>query len=154
MLVYYGWAGRDFLFGSELKALRRHPDFDRTIDRQALRAFAARTYIPAPRSIYRSMFKLLPGTIVTLSAADRIEPLTSPPKEGRTGAMELRRYWNYRDVVRRGISDPIADESEALEQLEQGLAAAIKGQSFADVPVGAFLSGGIDSSTVVALYQK
>lgn len=154
MLVYYGWAGRDFLFGSELKALRRHPDFDRRVDRQALRAFAARTYIPAPRSIYRGVFKLPPGTILTLSAAERVEPLTNPPKEGRTGALQLRRYWSYRDVVRRGLADPIGDERDALEQLEQGLAAAIKGQSFADVPVGAFLSGGIDSSTVVALYQK
>ncbi|MFL6734487.1 MAG: asparagine synthase (glutamine-hydrolyzing), partial [Sphingomicrobium sp.] len=152
--LYYGWAGRDLIFGSELKALRCHPKFDRTIDRVALKAFAARTYIPAPRSIYQSIFKLPPGTILTLSEAGLAEPLSNPPEEGRTGPLQLHRYWNYRDVVRRGMADPIVDEGEALEMLEQVLAVAIKGQSFADVPVGAFLSGGIDSSTVVALYQK
>lgn len=152
--LYYGWAGRDLVFGSELKALRCHPRFDRTIDRHALKAYAARTYIPAPRSIYRGVFKLLPGTILTVSTAGRQELLSSPPTEGRTGSLQLCRYWNYRDVVRKGLDDPIADENEALEMLEQALAGAIKGQSFADVPVGAFLSGGIDSSTVVALYQK
>lgn len=154
MLAYYGWAGRDFIFGSELKALRCHPEFDRTIDRLALRAYAARTYIPAPRSIYRRVFKLPPGTILTLRTGDRAEPLARAPTEGRTGALELRRYWSYRDVVRRGLAAPIQDAPEALDQLEQALARAIRGQSLADVPVGAFLSGGIDSSTVVALYQK
>jgi asparagine synthase (glutamine-hydrolysing) len=152
--LYYGWAGRDFIFGSELKALRCHPGFDRTIDRQALRDFAARTYVPAPRSIYRGMFKLAPGTILTLSAAAQIEPMTGPPAEGGSGPVQLRRYWSYRDVVQGGLANPIGNEAEALEQLEQALAAAIREQSFADVPVGAFLSGGIDSSTVVALYQK
>lgn len=152
--LYYGWAGRDLVFGSELKALRCHPKFDPTIDRNALRAFAARTYIPAPRSIYRNIFKLPPGTILSLSAAALSEPLTDPPEEGRSGTLQLHRYWSYRDVVREGLADPILDEAEALELLERALAGAIEGQSFADVPVGAFLSGGIDSSTVVAMYQK
>jgi asparagine synthase (glutamine-hydrolysing) len=150
----YGRAGRDLVFGSELKALRCHPRFDWTIDRQALKAFAARTYIPAPRSIYRSIFKLPPGTILTLSKDALAQPLSSPPEEGCTGSLQLRRYWSYRDVVRQGLADPVRHEGEALEMLEEALAGAIKGQSFADVPVGAFLSGGIDSSTVTALYQK
>src|SRR4029079_1760808 len=64
------------------------------------------------------------------------------------------RYWSYRDVVRRGLDDPIADEAEALPELERVLARAVHSQSMADVPVGAFLSGGVDSSTVCALYQK
>lgn len=152
--LYYGWAGRDLVFGSELKALRCHPDFDVTIDRTALRAFAARTYIPAPRSIYKSVFKLPPGTILSLSLASLVQPLSEPPKESQTGPLQLRRYWNYRDVVSDGLANPIVDEAEAVELLEQALAQSIRGQSFADVPVGAFLSGGIDSSTVVALYQK
>jgi asparagine synthase (glutamine-hydrolysing) len=152
--LYYGWAGRDLVFGSELKALRCHPKFDRTIDRGALKSFAARTYIPAPRSIYRAIFKLPPGTILSLSPEGLAQPLSSPPAAGGTGALRLHHYWSYGDVVRHGLDDPIADEDEALELLEQALADAVKGQSFADVPVGAFLSGGIDSSTVVALYQK
>ncbi len=152
--LYYGWAGRDFIFGSELKALRCHPRFDRTIDRQALKQFAARTYVPAPKSIYRAMFKLPPGTILTLDASANVAPLADPVEEDGSGPIRLTRYWSYRDVVRDGLANPVLDESEALDQLEQALATAIRGQSFADVPVGAFLSGGIDSSTIVALYQK
>ena len=152
--LFYGWAGKDLIFGSELKALRCHPKFKREIDRNALRAFASRTYIPAPLSIYRGIFKLPPGSILSLSADELRHPLSSPPDVERTGALGLRRYWNYRDVVRGGLADPISSHGEALDQLERALADAIKGQSFADVPIGAFLSGGIDSSTVVALYQK
>lgn len=152
--LYYGWAGRDLIFGSELKALRCHPKFDRTIDRGALNAFVARTYVPAPKSIYRSIFKLPPGSILSLSSDALAQPLSSPPETGQTAALRLQSYWSYRDVVREGLADPISDENEALDMVEVALAGAIRGQSFADVPVGAFLSGGIDSSTVVALYQK
>lgn len=152
--LYYGWAGGDLVFGSELKALHCHPRFDPEIDRTALRTFAARTYIPSPRSIYRGIFKLLPGTILSISPAALAQPASEPPEEGDAGPLRLRRYWNYREVVRDWLANPIEDEDEAIHLLEQALAQAIKGQSFADVPVGAFLSGGIDSSTIVALYQK
>jgi asparagine synthase (glutamine-hydrolysing) len=153
--LYYGWAGRDFVFGSELKALRGHPKFDNSIDRRALRMFTSRTYIPAPLSIYRRVFKLPPGCILQITAEGAHAPLDEPPEEGREAyGVRLTRYWSYKDIVRRGLADPIADEAEALEELERALAISIRGQSFADVPVGAFLSGGIDSSTVVALYQK
>jgi len=152
--LYYGWAGRDFVFASELKAVRCHPEFDPEIDRTALRAFASRTYVPAPRSIYRNIFKLLPGSILTLAAAALARPMSEPPEEGAAGPLQLRRYWNYRNVVRDGLASPVENVADAVDLLERALAQSIKGQSFADVPVGAFLSGGIDSSTVVALYQK
>jgi len=152
--LYYGCAGRDLVFGSELKALRAHPGFDAPIDRRALRLLAARTYIPAPLSIYEGVFKLPPAAILTFSADAATRPLAEPPAEGRTDGVSLEYYWSYRDVVRSGLERPIEDEAEALEELERTLAAAISGQSMADVPVGAFLSGGIDSSTVCALYQK
>lgn len=153
--LYYGWAGGDFVFGSELKALRAHPRFDNAIDRRALRQFAARTYIPAPLSIYERVFKLEPGCILSISPNAARIPLTKAPEEGcAQNGLTLARYWSYRDVVREGLEQPIQDEPDALEGLEQVLAAAIQGQSIADVPVGAFLSGGVDSSTVVALYQK
>src|SRR5688500_1858362 len=145
--LYYGWVGRDFLFASELKAIRAHPRFDGEIDRRALRLFAARTYIPAPFSIYKRLFKLEPGCVLTITPEEAGTPLDTPPKG-------IRGYWSYRDVVRRGLEQPIEDEREALDQLEQVLSTAISGQSVADVPVGAFLSGGIDSSTMIALYQK
>jgi len=153
--LYYGWAGQDFIFGSELKALTAHPRFDNPIDRRALGLFAARTYIPAPRSIYRRIFKLLPGCVLTVDVDAAGRPRDDAPAEGTaSGGLRLERYWAYRDVVRAGLRDPIRDEAEVLEELERTLAAAIRGQSMADVPVGAFLSGGIDSSTVCALYQK
>jgi asparagine synthase (glutamine-hydrolysing) len=153
--LYYGWAGRDFVFASELKAIRAHPRFDNAIDRRALRLFAARTYIPAPHSIYERIFKLEPGCILSVAAEAVASGRSDAPIEGRpAGGLKLTRYWSYREVMAEGFADPIADEGDALERLEQVLADAIRGQAVADVPVGAFLSGGIDSSTVVALYQK
>lgn len=152
--TYYGWAGRDFVFASELKAIRVHPKFEANIEREALGLLAARGYIHAPLSIYRGIFKLLPGCIATLSGSALEHPLNHPPAEGVEGPFRLHRYWSYRRVVRDGLANPIQHETEALEALEKVMAEAIAGQSLADVPVGAFLSGGVDSSTVVALYQK
>jgi asparagine synthase (glutamine-hydrolysing) len=153
--LYYGWAGKDLVFGSELKVLRAHPRFGNAIDRRALKLFAARTYIPAPLSIYERVFKLPPGCLLTVTPEGAVRPRSEPPREGETrDGLSLTRYWSYRDVVRRGLDDPIEDEGEALAELEEALARAIGGQSMADVPVGAFLSGGIDSSTIVGLYQK
>ena len=153
--LYYGWTGGDFVFASELKAIRSHPRFANEIDRRAVRLLAARTYIPAPLSIYRDIYKLEPGCILEVPlAAARTIPSAPPGKsEGKSG-LRLSRYWSYRQAVSDGLADPIADEGAALEALEQVLADAIRGQAVADVPVGAFLSGGIDSSTIVALYQK
>lgn len=153
--LYYGWAGKDFLFASELKAIRAHPGFAGEIDRGALKLFTARTHIPAPFSIYKRLFKLEPGCVLTITSEAAKIPLDAPPEiDGPANGIHIRRYWSYRDVVRRGLEQPIEDQREALDQLEQALARAISGQSVADVPVGAFLSGGIDSSAIVALYQK
>jgi asparagine synthase (glutamine-hydrolysing) len=152
--LYYGRVGGNFLFASELKAMRSHPGFDNPIDRGALRMLAARTYIPAPLSIYEGIYKLEPGCILTVDRDAASAPIASAPADGAGGPIRLERYWSYRSVVSEGLADPIIDEHEALERLEQVLAQAIGGQGVADVPVGAFLSGGIDSSTIVALYQK
>ena len=153
--LYYGWAGKAFVFGSELKALRAHPEFDNAIDRRALRVFAARTYIPAPLSIYQGVFKLPAGCILSINPSAAERPLSGPPEKGSdSDGLSLKRYWSYRDVVRSGLEHPVGDEQAALDELEKVLATAIASQSMADVPVGAFLSGGIDSSTICALYQK
>jgi asparagine synthase (glutamine-hydrolysing) len=150
--LYYGWAGKDLLFGSELKALRRHPQFSRKIDRQALARFVSLGYVPAPLSIYRGIFKLEPGCVLTVRAG--AGPISAPPAEGANAPVSLSRYWSYRDVVLDGLDRPFADEVEAIDALDRSLKDSVRGQAMADVPVGAFLSGGIDSSTVVALYQK
>ena len=152
--LYYGWVGGDFLFASELKAMRAHPGFANPVDRDALGAFAARTYVPAPRSIYCDIYKLEPGCILSVTPDTARAAPGAPPAEGRSGGVTLTRYWSYRDVLAEGAHDPIASEGDAIAALDAALGEAIAGQAMADVPVGAFLSGGIDSSTVVALYQR
>lgn len=139
--MYYGWqsGGRAFLFGSELKALACHPDFEGEIDRGALADYMRNAYISAPRSIYRGIFKLLPGCILTL---------------GEIGEPRVEPYWSAADVIERGLSDRYAlSDDEAIEELDAILARAVSTQLIADVPVGAFLSGGLDSSTIVAFMQ-
>ena len=142
--LYYGLAGKTFLFGSELKALRAHPDFVREINRGALALLMRHNYIPQPYSIYEGIYKLTPGCILTLSAGDSPWPQLPCP----------RPYWSARMVYEGAVADPFkGTEEEALEQLEGLLRDAVRLRMVADVPQGAFLSGGIDSSTVVALMQ-
>jgi asparagine synthase (glutamine-hydrolysing) len=139
--LYYGWSGRTFLFGSELKALRAHPDFHATIDRQALLPYLRYGYIPAPGTIYDAFFKLPPGTILTIGRRDAPAPKPVP-------------YWSIDHIVESGLANPFpGSDAEATDRLDALLRNAIRDQMVADVPVGALLSGGIDSSTVVALMQ-
>ncbi len=153
--LYYGWAAGDFVFASELKAIRSLSCFANGVDRQAVQLLAARAYIPAPFSIYRGLFKLDPGTILTVTPDAVRAPRETPPRAGeRVAGISLSPYWSYRQALLEGLSDPIESEDEALDALDAAITCSIAGQAVADVPVGAFLSGGIDSSTVVAFYQK
>ena len=138
--LYYGWVGRTFVFGSELKALRAHPQWNAEIDRGALALFMRHNYVPAPHSIYRGISKLLPGHALTLRWQSR-EPVIKP-------------YWSARAAAERGFSNRSSNSEEELStELEALLRDAVRKQMVADVPLGAFFSGGIDSSTVVALMQ-
>jgi asparagine synthase (glutamine-hydrolysing) len=138
--LYYGWQGGILLFGSELKALRAHPAFRADIDRCVLAGYFRRGYVSAPHSIYRGIFKLLPGYYLQFS---RQEPAPRP-----------RCYWSLREVAAKGLAEPFdAGDAEAVSRLECELSRAVAQQSIADVPLGAFLSGGIDSSTIAALMQ-
>ncbi|MBV8270175.1 MAG: asparagine synthase (glutamine-hydrolyzing) [Planctomycetaceae bacterium] len=140
--LYYGWMGGTFLFGSELKALRAHPAFEGEVDRAALAAYVQHSYVPGPYCIYKGLRKLTPGTILTLGAT---RPGATPTPEP---------YWDARGVADAGMSAPFrGGEADAVDQLDRLLREAIAQQMIADVPLGAFLSGGIDSSTVVALMQ-
>ena len=142
--LYYGWSGQAFLFGSELKACRAYPGFNAVIDRNALSLLLRHNYIPTPYSIYQGIGKLLPGTILTIPLAGTSPGLVPDPQP----------YWSARSVVELGIADPFAgSESEAISRLDDLLRQVIAGQMVADVPVGAFLSGGVDSSAIVALMQ-
>ena len=138
--LYYGWQGDTFLFGSELKALRAHPAFKAVIDRNALCLFLRHAYIPAPYSIYEGIAKLPPGSLLAVSR-QRKEPI-------------IFQYWSGAAAAENGIANPFAGPAEhAVDELETLLSDSVGRQMVADVPLGAFLSGGIDSSTVVALMQ-
>jgi asparagine synthase (glutamine-hydrolysing) len=153
--LFYGWVGEDFAFASELPAIQLHPRFDNRIDRNALGLFAARNYVPTPLSIYERIYKLQPGCILSVSPDVAAYAQSEPPQPGFASAhLKLERYWSYRETIMDGLDEPIENEELALEELEAALSQSVMGQSLADVPVGAFLSGGIDSSTIVALYQK
>jgi asparagine synthase (glutamine-hydrolysing) len=141
--LYYGrqFAGGPFLFGSELKALAQHPAFRPEVDRQALTLLLRYMYVPAPFSIYHGIAKLPPGTVLTLRSASD-EPV-------------IEHYWSGAAVAEAGVADPLQlGDEEAVDALEQLLDGAIGHQMIADVPLGAFLSGGVDSSAVIALMQK
>ena len=153
--LYYGWAAGNFVFASELKAISSLSGFANPVDRRAVQLLVARAYIPAPFSVYQRLFKLEPATILTVTLEAVRSPRDEAPRTGgRADGMTLISYWSYRETLLDGLADPFASEAEALDALEHALAASIDGQAVADVPVGAFLSGGIDSSTVVALYQR
>ena len=129
-------------FGSELKALIAGPSFDRAIDGDALAAYLRYLYVPAPRSIFRNALKLLPAHILTIS--DPTLPLPAP-----------RPYWSLRGAVRAGLENPLTgSEGDAIEALDGLMTDAVKCRMVSDVPLGALLSGGIDSSAVVAMMQE
>ena len=152
--LYYGWTRGAFVFGSELSALRQYPGFDNAIDRNALALYAEYACVPAPYSIYEHIYKLEPACVLALPLAAAERAPSDAPFAPARGAFTIERYWSLADVARRGMSDPLRDEYEAIAQLETALAEAVRLQSIADVPLGAFLSGGIDSSAVVALMQS
>lgn len=149
--LYYGWHQNTLLFGSELKALIAHPAFIREVDRDALLELMRYGYVPAPYSIFANTCKIRPGTIRTFHVpGDRAGATT----QANCSGVEAE-YWTHQEIMVAGASRPFAGSlSDAVDQLESLLSAAVRLQLEADVPVGAFLSGGIDSSTVVALSQQ
>ncbi len=138
--LYYGTQGASLFFGSELKALRAHPAFVAQLDSSAVAGFLRVGYVPSPLSIYAGIHKLPPGTFVV---ARRGEPCSRPTA-----------YWSLLQVVRQGQREPFAgNEDDAVDELERTLTKAVVAQQMSDVPLGAFLSGGVDSSLIVALMQ-
>lgn len=149
--LYYGWCRAGFAFASELKAMRTLPGFDNPVDEDAVRLLLGYNAIPAPHSIYRRIFKLEPGTTLSIPleivdhADDRPLSRHSPP------GVRFSRYYNYIDVVRAGAANPYSDPEEARRGVREALTGAVAQQLIADVPVGTFLSGGVDSSLITAL---
>jgi asparagine synthase (glutamine-hydrolysing) len=181
--LYYGWAttastaAPAFVFGSELKALRAYPGFANPVSREALALYMRFTYVPAPYSIYQNIFKLEPACMLSINADFRTNSIkninSALPQTGKLleaahlptapsaplrppavqGGLRMQRWWSLASVVEAGVQNQISSEAEALETLEQRLKDAVRVQSLADVPLGAFLSGGVDSSCIVSLMQ-
>ena len=139
--LYYGWQGDCFLFGSELKALRAHPSFNAPVDRGALALLLRHNYIPAPYSIHRGIYKLQAGCFLKVTQWDREpEPIS---------------YWSMRQIAELGSANPFSGtDAEAIEETKRLLERSISRQMIADVPLGALLSGGIDSSLVTSIMQS
>lgn len=141
--LYYSYERGQFVFASEFKALRQFPGVSRSVDRQALSLLLKHGYIPAPHSIYAGVFKMQPGQIMTLRLVNGV---VSKP--------ETKNYWSFDKVRSAGAAEEFSgSDAEAVERLDAEIRESVHGQMLADVPLGAFLSGGVDSSTVVAMMQ-
>jgi len=142
--LYYGWCGKAFLFGSELKPLQAHPSFDNRISRNSVASFLRHNYIPCPWSIFEGVHKQRPGTILTISG-DRF---------GNPDTIRETVYWSMQRVVEEGRDRPFeGNDQDTLDELDALLRDAVRCRMVSDVPLGAFLSGGVDSSLVVAMMQ-
>ena len=139
--LYYGWIKEQFVFGSEFKSIKKFPEFNNPIDRDSLALFLRFNSIPAPHSIYKDIFKLEPGQIIQIHTDSK--------------KIKKHNYWSTEYVYKKGHMAQFSfTPSEAVNQLETTLSNAVSAQMQSDVPLGAFLSGGIDSSTIVALMQS
>src|SRR6266851_6584961 len=138
--LYYAAGPDRVLFASQLKALRAAPGWTPTIDDDAVAGYLRHAYVPQPHTIYREARKLAPGHVLTLRRGSAAEP---------------KCFWDLRAIAVAGQrrNDPAPDPNEAVERLDELLRDSVRLRMIADVPLGAFLSGGIDSSSVVALMQ-
>lgn len=153
--LYYGWSDGSFFFASELKALRCYPGFNGSIAKDVLPLYLRYSYIPAPYSIYRNIYKLEPGCILMIHSSESYtEPGFAPHAPCEDAHWKLQRYWSLEDQINKRGQGMLLDEHEALSALENTLLESVRLQSVADVPLGAFLSGGIDSSLIAALMQS
>lgn len=142
--LYYGWANGQFLFGSELKSMTIHPQWVGQIDHNVVALYLRYRYIPTPYSIYQNIYKLQPGSSLTLHQ----------PTLKENQLPDIEPYWSLSEVAQQGQNQPFTGTpAEALDELEKRLTESVCSQMIADVPLGAFLSGGVDSSTIVALMQ-
>jgi asparagine synthase (glutamine-hydrolysing) len=142
--LYYGWIDDVLVFASELKALRCFPGFNNPVSSEALAAYLRFSHVPAPLTIYENIYKLEPASMLSLTGAQR----------ETTGKPLTQSYWSLSSVAGNGVANRFNDEDEALDTVETQLLESVRLQSCADVPLGAFLSGGIDSSLIVALMQQ
>ena len=153
--LYYGWSNGVFLFGSELKALRSYKGFNNKIDRNVLSLYMQYMYVPSQYSIFKDIYKLDPGCILKIDDSGR----SQPPKQITSSVFDakgvcVKQWYSLSRTAKNSQNNLIEDKSEAIDLLEKTLLESVQSQLISDVPLGAFLSGGIDSSTIVALMSK
>jgi asparagine synthase (glutamine-hydrolysing) len=160
--LYYGWNSQGFYFASEMRAIEVLPFVERSIDTDSLALFMQYNYIPAPWSIYKNFFKLVPGTLLTISSHELLHrPSSFSPHPEEPATLRPKRFWSLKDVASCAVvslkEQPLKSEEELDEMLNEYhalLRDSIRLRMVADVPLGAFLSGGIDSSLVVSVMQE
>jgi len=136
--LYFGRIDGAFLFASELKSIVTFPGFDNKVSKSSLKEYLRYNYIPAPASIYEDIYKLIPGSFAVI---------------GKDHSIQYKTYWSPEKVFLHGGKNLFTNDSQALNFMEDQLSDAVSAQMLADVPLGAFLSGGIDSSLIAALMQ-
>jgi len=152
--LYYGWLGGSFYFASELKAIEKVVPKDKlAIDNEGLSGFLRNGYISAPYSIYRHVYKLMPGTILSIPLSKDMKPHQYSPWPD-AASFSPKTYWSVYNSANEGLSNLIVREDEVIEQLDKVLHQSVRRQMIADVKVGTFLSGGIDSTVVSAIAQR
>ncbi len=145
--LYIGWAGQDLVFASELKSFHAHPDFVPEINRDALALYMRYGYLHAPYSIFKNVWQLLPAGRMTLDVGNL--------KVGENLAEQMETYWSLKNIAEEGRAHLTnKSQNEIIDEFEEMLGRAVSMRMMSDVPLGAFLSGGIDSSAIVALMQK
>ena len=153
--LYYGWSNGVFMFGSELKALRSYKGFDNEIDRNALSLYMQYMYVPSPYSIFKDIYKLDPGCILQI---DSIGTVDSPKKitssEFNAKGVSIKKWYSLSEVAKKSQKNLITNQQDSINFLESTLYKTVENQLISDVPLGAFLSGGVDSSMIVALMSK
>lgn len=151
--LYYGWSNGVFLFGSELKALQKYKRFSNQIDRGALSLYMKYMYVPTPYSIFRDIYKLEPGCILQIDKGTKPPtlPLFAP---FRDQGINIAQWYSISNMAQAGQKNLITDQNDAVDLIEKTLLESVRSQLISDVPLGAFLSGGIDSSVITALMQK
>lgn len=141
--LYYGWTNNNFVWGSELKAIKKFPKFDNKISKEALENFLQFSYVPAPKSIYEDIFKLEPASYVEFDCKNILSK-----------KFTIKKYWELNKIASDYSSTVTNDDNTALSNVKDALKESIKLQMVSDVPLGSFLSGGIDSSLITALMQE
>ena len=155
--LYYGWSSNSqknhFAFASELKAIKENSNFKNNISRYAIGLFIKYSYVPAPLSIYENIFKLEAGSRLSIKKDYKlIKNGDNTPVN--CDNFKIEKWWNFKKIVERSVSNKINDREEAIRKTEIALNSSVLNQSISDVPLGSFLSGGVDSSLISALMQK